>query len=90
MMRPKPIWWPNRRSARLRGHDYHGSHAYFVTLCAYRKRCLFGKVVEKEIQLTDLGVLVKTEWEKTGQIRPNIWIDSYIVMPVVSGSGQWQ
>ena len=80
-MQRKPIWWPNRHSVRLRGHNYTGLAAYFVTICACRKKCLFGEVVEQEMKLSNLGSLVQTEWKKTPQVRPCIQLDSYVVMP---------
>ncbi|RMH69053.1 MAG: hypothetical protein D6675_13975 [Gemmatimonadetes bacterium] len=31
--------------------------------------------------LNDFGLLVKNEWVRTSQIRPNVIVDEYIVMP---------
>ncbi|MCK9560057.1 MAG: transposase, partial [Candidatus Marinimicrobia bacterium] len=31
-----------RRSIRLKGYDYLQSGAYFVTICAHNRECLFG------------------------------------------------
>ena len=33
------------------------------------------------MRLNEYGELVKTEWQKTGIIRPNIVIDAFVVMP---------
>jgi REP element-mobilizing transposase RayT len=35
----------HRRSIRLKGYDYAQSGAYFVTLCAHQRACLFGEIV---------------------------------------------
>jgi len=33
-----------RRSIRLRGYDYSSEGAYFITICAYNRECLFGEI----------------------------------------------
>ena len=35
---------PKRKKNRLKGYDYASSGAYFVTICVYNKKCLFGTV----------------------------------------------
>ena len=70
-----------RRSLRLRGHDYRQNGAYFVTICTYKAVCLFGNVVEGEMILNDLGNIVQDEWLKTSQVRTNVQLDTYVVMP---------
>ena len=52
----------HRRSIRLRGHDYAGAGAYFVTICVQGRRCLFGMVVEAELALNDAGRMVAAVW----------------------------
>ena len=36
---------PQRRSIRLKGYDYARNGAYFVTLCAHQRECLFGEII---------------------------------------------
>jgi REP element-mobilizing transposase RayT len=68
-------------SVRLPGHDYSQPGAYFITICTHNRQCLFGEIVDGEIMLNKFGELVKTEWQKTGIIRPNIFIDAFVIMP---------
>ncbi len=68
-------------SVRLPGHDYSHPGAYFITICTQNRQCLFGEIVDGEIMLNKFGELVKTEWQKTGIIRPNIFIDAFVIMP---------
>ena len=35
---------PKRKAARLKGYDYCQPGAYFVTICAKGRRCLFGSI----------------------------------------------
>jgi putative transposase len=71
----------HRQSARLKGYDYTQAGAYFVTICAYKRQPLFGKIVDGKMRLSLLGQLVYAEWQKTAVIRPNIYLDAFVVMP---------
>lgn len=70
-----------RRSIRLRDHDYRAAGAYFVTICSFQRECLFGQVVDGAVRLTPYGEIVRDEWEKTAAVRHNVIVDEYIVMP---------
>jgi len=56
----------HRRSIRLKGYDYAQAGAYFVTVAAYRRECLFGGMVDGEMVLNDFGEIVQQEWKKNG------------------------
>jgi REP element-mobilizing transposase RayT len=71
----------HRRSVRLRDYDYSCAGAYFVTICAYERECLFGDVVDGEVQLTPVGEIVRDEWMMTGKLRDCVVLDEFIVMP---------
>jgi putative transposase len=70
-----------RRSIRLRDHDYRAAGAYFVTICSFQRECLFGQVVDGVVRLTPYGEIVRDEWEKSASVRHNVIVDEYIVMP---------
>jgi len=47
-MTNKPRYDPqkhHRRSIRLKGYDYSQAGAYFITICAHNRECLFGEIV---------------------------------------------
>ena len=69
------------KSIRLKGYDYSRAGAYFVTICTHNKECLFGDVVNGNLALNDFGRMVDSEWLKTTEIRKNVILDKYIVMP---------
>ncbi len=68
-------------SIRLPGYDYSRPGAYFITIVAHNRQCLFGEIVNGEMTLNEFGEIVKTEWQKTGALRPNIDVDAFVVMP---------
>lgn len=68
-------------STRLKNWDYGGYGWYFVTICTKDRECCFGEVLEDDIHLSSVGNIVAEEWLKTGELRPAIHLDDWIVMP---------
>jgi len=66
---------------RLKGYDYSYPGWYFITINTFNHHNVFGKIVNDEMQLNQFGTIVKLEWERTENIRNEIDIDEYIVMP---------
>ena len=71
----------HRRSIRLRGYDYSQAGYYFLTICTYRHVCLFGHIQNGEMRLNDYGRLAHDEWLKTAEIRRNVSLGAFVVMP---------
>lgn len=71
----------DRRSIRLQGYDYSQSGAYFVTICAANRRCLFGEIVAGEIQPNNNGTIVSEQWFGLPNHYPNIKLDQFALMP---------
>lgn len=71
----------HRRSIRLQGYDYSQNGAYFITLCTQDRKPIFGKIVGGEMQLSPFGIIVRDEWLKTAEMRKNIEMDEFVIMP---------
>lgn len=71
----------HRRSVRLQGYDYSRAGVYFVTVCAHNRECLFGQLVDGQVQLNPFGVIVQEEWSQTAILRPNAGLDACVIMP---------
>ena len=71
----------HRRSIRLKGYDYSQEGLYFITLCTTDRVHLFGEIENGEMQLNTYGEIAKQEWLKTIEIRKNIELLEYIIMP---------
>jgi putative transposase len=71
----------HRRSIRLQDYNYTQSGAYYITIYIYQKECMFGTVVNGEIVLNVLGNIIQTEWLKSAEIRSEIEIGEFVVMP---------
>ena len=71
----------HRRSIRLRDWDYRATGAYFVTLVAHKRECLFGDVVEGVVELSEYGEIARSEWMASDAIRSEIKLDEFVIMP---------
>ena len=69
------------QSNRLKNYDYSSEGAYFITICAKDRECLFGEIVEEKVVLNELGKIAFDKWKKTGEIRKNIMVDKFVIMP---------
>jgi len=72
---------PRRRSIRLKDYDYSSAGAYFVTICTWRKQCLFGEILEEKMHLNRLGDLTKSVWQDLPNHYDHVALDEYVVMP---------
>ena len=71
----------HRRSVRLQDPDYTEPGAYFVTLCTRDRRCAFGEVTLDGVRLTPVGEIVTEEWSKSAEVRAEVELDAFVVMP---------
>ena len=71
----------HRRSIRLREYDYAQPGAYYVTIVAWQRECLFGEVVNREMKLTKFGLVAEQQWEKLPKRFPNIELGAFVIMP---------
>ena len=71
----------HRRSIRLPGYDYAQVGAYYLTLCTHGRGWLFGRVVDRTMALSEAGRIAERELLRTPDVRPNVEIDAYVVMP---------
>lgn len=71
----------HRKSIRLAEYDYSEPNWYYVTICTYDRKNLFGDIKNSKIVLNDFGKIVNEEWLKTNELRNNVDLDEYVIMP---------
>lgn len=71
----------HRRSIRLQGYNYSQKGAYFITLCAQNRQCVFGNIVDGEMQLNDAGQMVLRWYSELENKFPDIECDAFVCMP---------
>ncbi len=80
----REIYFKNRYripSARMRGWDYAREGYYFVTICVKDRLACLAKIFQGEVHLSPIGEIITEEWEKTAEIRKNVELDAWIIMP---------
>ncbi len=71
----------HRRSIRLKGYDYSQAGLYFITICCQDRICRFGHIENGEMRLNEYGQIAYNEWMKTNEIRNNVELGEFIIMP---------
>ena len=67
----------SRKSPRIPNYDYSGENFYFITICTYNRRCIFGSP-EK---LNPKGEIAKVHMEQLDLHYSNVRLDKYVIMP---------
>ena len=80
-------------SNRMPGWDYAGKGVYYITFVTQNRICNLGDVEthgratlhhpdgKAYVQLSDFGKIVETEFLKSFEIRQELFLDEYIIMP---------
>ena len=69
------------KSTRFKNWDYSSPGSYYVTICTKNREPFFGNIVNGKMILSEIGEIVKHEWKQTCEIRKNVELDEYIIMP---------
>lgn len=71
----------HRSSIRLKGYDYSVAGAYFVTICAQGRECLFGEIVDGTMELNNSGRMAENVWLALPERFPDMVVDEFVIMP---------
>jgi len=71
----------HRRSIRIKDYDYSREGLYFITICTFNHKCLFGYIDNDEMILNEFGKITCHEWLQTGEIRKNVVLQEFVIMP---------
>jgi REP element-mobilizing transposase RayT len=71
----------HRKSIRLQGYDYSQAGAYFVTIVTWRRDCLFGNIVNGEMELNDFGKIANECWQAIPAHFGQVELGAYMIMP---------
>ncbi len=71
----------NRLSTRLKDYNYSSEGAYYVTVCANNRECVFGNAQNGEMIMNDTGKMIDRWWRELPRKYNMIEIDEYKIMP---------
>lgn len=61
--------------------DYSANALYFLTIVTQNRKCILGKVINAEMILSDMGKIVNDEFLRSFDIRNELFLCEYIIMP---------
>jgi REP element-mobilizing transposase RayT len=70
-----------RNSLRLAGFEYSDRRWYFITVCTAGRQPLFGAITPHRVELSAAGHIVEDEWRRSADLRLDVNLDVFIVMP---------
>jgi len=77
----KEFFLHHRQSIRLSGYDYSSSGAYFITIRTNHEDKIFGHLWNGKMHLNEFGKIVQNEWLKSFEIRHEIVLDKFVILP---------
>ena len=63
------------------GYDYSKAGAYYVTIVAQGRECLFGQVVGGEMKLSQFGEIVQVVWFDLSNHYAHVELEQFCIMP---------
>jgi REP element-mobilizing transposase RayT len=69
------------KSSRLQNWNYSTPGYYFITICTHNHNNFFGKIINNKMELSKRGEITKSELLKTFEIRKNIKLHEWVIMP---------
>ncbi len=73
--------FPIRKQMRLNEFDYRQSRYYFITICTYNRKEIFGAITENQMILNKYGKIAECAWKEIPEHYPEIKLDAFIIMP---------
>lgn len=77
----------HRRSIRLKGYDYSREGLYFITICTYGMKKIFGRIdigadcMCPKMELSEAGRIAEEEWKSLRERYENWIFHDFVVMP---------
>lgn len=68
-------------SARAQWWDYSSEGLYFITICVKNRENILGKINIGQMVLSEFGEIVMEEWERSFEIRNELFCEIYVIMP---------
>src|SRR4051812_26176736 len=73
--------WKHGRPPRLPWYDYASAGGYFITINTFQRKPLFGALHNGRVLLSDFGRIAQGDWLRTQEIRSEILLDQFVIMP---------
>jgi putative transposase len=71
----------HRRSIRLKGYDYAQEGLYFITICCFENKHLFGRIEDGVVMLKEAGRVAERCWEEIPEHFRDVVLHEFVIMP---------
>jgi REP element-mobilizing transposase RayT len=71
----------HRRSIRLKGYDYSQEGLYFITICCFENRHLFGRIEGGIMVLNEAGRVAERCWKEIPEHFRDVVLHAFVIMP---------
>jgi len=68
-------------SSRMQNWDYGRNGKYFITICTGGRECFFGNIEDRNVKLSQIGILADKFWIEIPNHFEYVILDQYIIMP---------
>lgn len=68
-------------SRRLKNWDYRNNGAYFITICTQNREHFFGKIIDKNMILNEIGLFANDFWAEIPNHFPFVELGNFQIMP---------
>ena len=69
------------KSIRLKYWDYSTTWWHFVRISTQNHINYFGSINSGQMEINEIGKIAKYEWIKTADLRENVELDEFVIMP---------
>jgi putative transposase len=85
-LKNNPFQIKYKNKYRIQSHrkpkwDYSAEALYFLTIVTQNRKCNLGRIVNNKIILSDFGKIVEQEWFRSFEIRNELILHEFVVMP---------
>lgn len=68
-------------STRLQNWDYGWNAPYYITICTKNREHYFGKIVDGEMRLSEIGKIAQQFYHEIPDHFPFVILDAFVIMP---------
>ena len=65
----------------MRNWDYGWDSSYFITICTKKRKHYFGKIIDKKIQLSEIGRIAYKYFQEIPHHFPFVYLGDFVIMP---------
>ena len=70
-----------RRENRLWNFDYNSNGRYFITICTKDRKNCFGEIVDKKMNLSEIGLNAEKCWKEIPNHFKETKLEDFVIMP---------